>query len=96
MTEIVVYIKSSVGKGEVDMRAGKFVITYRDRAVFRENIYPNNSTITAIYQVTGDGDTVLEYGEVWAVKINVTRSQHRAKRRFQRRNQTSSGFAPQS
>ncbi|MCS6784714.1 MAG: hypothetical protein NZ581_05915 [Candidatus Caldarchaeum sp.] len=72
ITEIVIYVKSSVGKGEVDVRAGKLVITYRDKAIFRENIYPNNSTITTVYQVTGDGDTVLEYGEVWAVKINVT------------------------
>ncbi|MEM2764225.1 MAG: archaellin/type IV pilin N-terminal domain-containing protein [Candidatus Caldarchaeum sp.] len=72
ITEIVIYIKSSVGKGEVDVRSGKLVITYRDKAIFRENIYPNNSTITTVYQVTGDGDTVLEYGEVFAVKIDVT------------------------
>ncbi|MEM3133415.1 MAG: hypothetical protein QXR32_04545 [Candidatus Caldarchaeum sp.] len=70
--EIVIYIKSSVGKGEVDVRAGKLVITYRDKSTFNENIYPNNSTITTVYQVTGDGDTVLEYGEVWAVRIDVT------------------------
>lgn len=72
ITEVVIYIKSSVGKGEVDMRAGKLVITYRDKSIFRENIYPNNSTTTTVYQVTGDGDTVLEYGEVWAVKIDVS------------------------
>ncbi|GBC72264.1 hypothetical protein HRbin03_00091 [archaeon HR03] len=72
ITEIVIYIKSSVGKGEVDVRSGKLVITYRDKAIFRENIYTNNSTITTVYQVTGDGDTVLEYGEVFAVKIDVT------------------------
>ncbi|MEM0349210.1 MAG: archaellin/type IV pilin N-terminal domain-containing protein [Candidatus Caldarchaeum sp.] len=72
ITEVVIYIKSSVGKGEVDVRPGKLVITYRDKAIFRENIYPNNSTITTVYQVTGDGDTVLEYGEVFAVKINVS------------------------
>ncbi|MEM0442646.1 MAG: archaellin/type IV pilin N-terminal domain-containing protein [Candidatus Caldarchaeum sp.] len=72
ITEIVVYIKSSVGKGEVDVRAGKLVITYRDKGTFKENIYPNNSTMTIVYQVTGDGDTVLEYGEMWSVKINVT------------------------
>ncbi|MDW7977530.1 MAG: hypothetical protein RMH74_01855, partial [Candidatus Caldarchaeum sp.] len=63
---------SSVGKGEVDVRSGKLVITYRDKAIFRENIYPNNATITTVYQVTGDGDTVLEYGEVWAVKVDVS------------------------
>ncbi len=72
ITEVVIYIKSSVGKGEVDMRPGKLVISYRDKAVFRENIYPDNSTTTVVYRVTGDGDTVLEYGEVWAVKFNVT------------------------
>ncbi|MCS6769418.1 MAG: hypothetical protein NZ570_03170, partial [Candidatus Caldarchaeum sp.] len=72
ITEIVIYIKSSVGKGEVDVRSGKLVITYRDKAIFRENIYPNNATITTVYQVTGDGDTVLEYGEVWAVKVDVS------------------------
>jgi flagellin FlaB len=72
ITEVVIYIKSTVGKGEVDMRPGKLVISYRDKAVFKENIYPDNSTITTVYQVTGDGDTVLEYGEVWAVKLAVT------------------------
>ena len=72
ITEVVIYVKSSVGKGEVDMRPGKLVISYRDKAVFRENIYQDNSTTTIVYRVTGDGDTVLEYGEVWAVKFNVS------------------------
>ncbi len=72
ITEVVIYVKSSVGKGEVDMRPGKLVISYRDKAVFRENIYTDNSTTTIVYRVTGDGDTVLEYGEVWAVKFNVS------------------------
>jgi flagellin FlaB len=36
ITEVVIYIKSSVGKGEVDMRPGKLVISYRDKAVFKK------------------------------------------------------------
>ncbi|MEM4353827.1 MAG: hypothetical protein QW470_03660 [Candidatus Caldarchaeum sp.] len=75
ISEIVIYIKSSVGKGEVDVRPGKLVVTYRDKGTFKENIYPNNSTITTVYQITGDSDTVLEYGEVWAVKIDVAQIQ---------------------
>ncbi|MEM2237228.1 MAG: hypothetical protein QXR26_00760 [Candidatus Caldarchaeum sp.] len=70
----MIYLKSSVGKGEVDARPGKLVITYRDDGTFKESIYPDNSTITTVYKITGDSDTVLEY-EVWAVKINVTQIQ---------------------
>ncbi|GBC69276.1 hypothetical protein HRbin01_00972 [archaeon HR01] len=73
ITKITIYIKSSVGKGEVDVRPGKMVISYRDKAVFRENIYATNSTTgTLVTEITGDGDTVLEFGEVWAVTINMT------------------------
>ena len=73
ITKIIIYIKSSVGKGGVDVRPGKMVITYRDKSLFKENIYATNSTAgTLVTEVTGDGDTVLEFGEVWAVIINMT------------------------
>lgn len=73
VTKIIIYIKSSVGKGEVDVRAGKMVISYRDKAVFKENIYATNSTTgTLVTQIMGDGDTVLEFGEIWAITINMS------------------------
>jgi len=66
---ITIYVKSAVGKQPVDMVPGKLVISYRDPYSFEENIYATNGTDATVYQVTGDGDTTLEYGEVWAVLI---------------------------
>ncbi|MCS7095243.1 MAG: hypothetical protein NZ988_05510 [Thaumarchaeota archaeon] len=69
---ITIYIKSAVGKHPVDMRDGKLVISYRDPYNFNPNIYTANGTDVTVRQLTGDGDTALEYAELWEITIEIT------------------------
>jgi len=70
---ITIYVKSAVGKNPVDMRSGVLVISYRDPYNFIPNIYTANGTDTPVRvrQLTGDGDTALEYTEVWEIVIGI-------------------------
>lgn len=76
ISNITIYVKSAVGKNPVDMRDGVLVISYRDPYNFIPNIYTANDTnpdVTGVRvrQLTGDGDTALEYTEVWEIVIGI-------------------------
>jgi flagellin FlaB len=76
ISNITIYVKSAVGKNPVDMRSGVLVISYRDPYNFVPNIYTANDTDTTVTgvrvrQLTGDGDTALEYTEVWEIVIGI-------------------------
>jgi flagellin FlaB len=76
ISNITIYVKSAVGKNPVDMRSGVLVISYRDPYSFVPNIYIANDTSTTVTgvrvrQLTGDGDTALEYTEVWEIVIGI-------------------------
>jgi flagellin FlaB len=76
ISNITIYVKSAVGKNPVDMRSGVLVISYRDPYNFVPNIYIANDTSTTVTgvrvrQLTGDGDTALEYTEVWEIVIGI-------------------------
>ncbi|HID05467.1 MAG TPA: hypothetical protein EYH45_02025 [Candidatus Caldiarchaeum subterraneum] len=74
VANITIQIKSAVGKQPIDMSIGKLVIAYRDTEVFLENIYTQDLQTAGkieVSQVTGDGDTVLEYGELWKIVIKI-------------------------
>lgn len=77
ISSITIYVKSAVGKNPVDMRSGVLVISYRDPYNFVPNIYTANFTgdppVTGVRvsQLTGDGDTALEYTEVWEIVIAI-------------------------
>jgi flagellin FlaB len=76
ISNITIYVKSAVGKNPVDMRSGVLVISYRDPYSFVPNIYTANYTSTPVTgvrvrQLTGDGDTALEYTEVWEIVIGI-------------------------
>lgn len=76
ISNITIYVKSAVGKNPVDMRDGVLVISYRDPYNFIPNIYTANDTATPVTgvrvrQLTGDGDTALEYTEVWEIVIGI-------------------------
>jgi len=76
ISNITIYVKSAVGKNPVDMRSGVLVISYRDPYSFVPNIYTANDTSTTVTgvrvrQLTGDGDTALEYTEVWEIVIGI-------------------------
>ncbi len=70
ISNITIYVKSAVGKNPVDMRSGVLVISYRDPYNFIPNIYTANATSgVRVRQLTGDGDTALEYTEIWEIVI---------------------------
>jgi flagellin FlaB len=76
ISNVTIYVKSAVGKNPVDMRSGILVISYRDPYSFIPNIYAANDTSTTVTgvrvrQLTGDGDTALEYTEVWEIVIGI-------------------------
>jgi flagellin FlaB len=73
ISSITIYVKSAVGKNPVDMRSGVLVISYRDPYNFIPNIYTANGTDTPVRvrQLTGDGDTALEYTEIWEIVIAI-------------------------
>ncbi len=76
ISNITIYVKSAVGKNPVDMRSGVLVISYRDPYNFIPNIYTANATSVPVdgvrvRQLTGDGDTALEYTEVWEIVIAI-------------------------
>ena len=76
ISNITIYVKSAVGKNPVDMRSGVLVISYRDPYNFVPNIYIANDTSTTVTgvrvrQLTGDGDTALEYTEIWEIVIGI-------------------------
>ena len=76
ISNITIYVKSAVGKNPVDMRSGVLVISYRDPYSFVPNIYIANDTSTTVTgvrvrQLTGDGDTALEYTEIWEIVIGI-------------------------
>lgn len=80
ISNITIYVKSAVGKNPVDMRNGVLVISYRDPYNFIPNIYTMNDTnvpVTGVRvrQLTGDGDTALEYTEVWEIVIGISQLQ---------------------
>jgi len=71
---ITIYVKSAVGKQPISMANGSLVISYTDPYKHVENIYDGSNSTCLVLEVEGDGDKLLEYGEVWkiVVKLNGT------------------------
>jgi len=69
VANITLYVKTAVGKRPVDMSANTLVISYLDpyKAVDRLT----RGSEADVEEIQGDGDTLLEYGEVWKVVIHV-------------------------
>ncbi len=79
VSNVTIFFKVSVGKRPIDMSVGQLVISYHDSRVSIPNIYTSNATDTSLIstsnpgvmvrQITGDGDNLIEYGEIWAVTV---------------------------
>jgi len=69
VANITLYVKTAVGKRPVDMSTNTLVISYLDpyKAVDRLT----RGSEADVEEIQGDGDTLLEYGEVWKVVIHV-------------------------
>jgi len=70
MTKIVFYIRLSQGKEPIDVSDSKLTLTYQNPRCHGE-IYQTNGTVTTIYEVAGDGNTLLESGERFRIEINL-------------------------
>ncbi|MEM2931819.1 MAG: archaellin/type IV pilin N-terminal domain-containing protein [Nitrososphaerota archaeon] len=81
VSNVTVYFKVSVGKRPIDMRVGQLVISYHDSRASIPNVYTSNATSlplisssspgVMVRQITGDGDNLIEYGELWSVSIAI-------------------------
>ena len=69
VANITLYVKTAVGKRPVDMSTNTLVISYLDpyKAVDKLTL----GSEADVEEIQGDGDTLLEYGEVWKVVIHV-------------------------
>jgi len=69
-SQIVFYIKTSAGKHPVDLSQDTLAISYTDPYIHVNNIYDGSQA--NISEVIGDGDNMLEYGEKFAVTVNLS------------------------
>ena len=74
VTGITIYVKLAPGREPIDMRNGSLVITYYDPHKNIDNIYAENSSTAGclVTEVTGDGDYMLEHGEIFKIALNLT------------------------
>jgi len=66
--DITMYIKTAVGKRPVDLSNETLVISYMDPYTTVDKLDSSSVTVT---EIQGDGDTLLEYGELFKVVIHV-------------------------
>ena len=66
--DITMYIKTAVGKRPVDLSNETLVISYMDPYTTVAKLDSSSVTVT---EIQGDGDTLLEYGELFKVVIHV-------------------------
>ena len=66
---ITLYVKTAVGKRPVDMSTNTLVISYLDPYKSVDRL--TRGSEVDVEEIQGDGDTLLEYGEVWKVVIHV-------------------------
>jgi len=70
--KIEIYVKLSPGKQAVDLSEGKLIVSYTNAKGHWVNVY--NSTLggCTVTEVTGDGDMLLERGEMFKITLNLT------------------------
>ncbi|MCS7132694.1 MAG: hypothetical protein NZ918_03100 [Aigarchaeota archaeon] len=71
---ITIYIKTAVGKRPVDMGNDTLTIAYLDPYTHIDRLLrstdPSRDQVT-VNEVKGDGDPLLEFGEIWKVVIHL-------------------------
>ena len=72
--KIEIYVKLSPGRQAVDLSEGKLIISYTNSKGHWVNVY-NSTAYTngcVVAEVTGDGDMLLERGELFKITLNLT------------------------
>lgn len=66
---ITLYIKTAVGKRPVDLSSETLVVSYLDPYKAVDKL--THGTQVEVSEIQGDGDTLIEYGEVFKIIIHV-------------------------
>ncbi|RLG05759.1 MAG: hypothetical protein DRN59_04130 [Thaumarchaeota archaeon] len=74
IANITIYVKTAVGKMPVDMSNETLTIAYLDPYKHVDRLLrtsdPSTSQVT-VEEVRGDGDNLLEFGELWKIVIHI-------------------------
>lgn len=69
VSKIEICIRLAPGNEPIDTRKGNLTISYMNKRIYVSNVY--DGTKAYIEWVTGDGDDLLEFGEVAKIVINL-------------------------
>jgi len=71
---VSIYVKTAVGKRPVDMSNDTLTISYLDPYTHIDRLLrtsdPSTTQVT-VTEVKGDGDSLLEFGEIWKIVIHL-------------------------
>ena len=74
IANVTIYVKTAVGKMPVDMSNETLTIAYLDPYKHVDRLLrtsdPSTSQVT-VEEVRGDGDNLLEFGELWKIVIHI-------------------------
>ena len=74
IANVTIYVKTAVGKMPVDMSNETLTIAYLDPYKHVDRLLrtsnPSTSQVT-VEEVRGDGDDLLEFGELWKIVIHI-------------------------
>jgi len=71
---VSIYVKTAVGKRPVDMSNDTLTIAYLDPYTHIDRLLRTDNSSTTqvtVTEVKGDGDTLLEFGEIWKIVIHL-------------------------
>ena len=74
ISNITIYVKTAVGKRPIDMRNETLIVAYFDPYVHMDRLLRSDDqtqTQVVVSEVSGDGDDMLEFGELWKVVVVV-------------------------
>jgi len=74
ISNITIYVKTAVGKRPIDMRNETLTVAYFDPYTHIDRLARKsdpNQTQVLVEEVAGDGDNLLEFGELWKIVVVV-------------------------
>jgi len=74
VSNITIYVKTAVGKRPIDMRNETLTVAYFDPYVHIDRLLRSDDaskTEVTVTEVSGDGDNLPEFGEIWKIVVSV-------------------------